>query len=482
MLTDDAHAGLWLDDGAPANEVAAAPAPPAAALAVFAQQVSRHPGLAHEPPRRALQAMIAELDTMIAGLLNFILHHQQFQALEASWRGLHHLVRNTETGPMLKIKVLNIGKAELARTLRKFRGTAWDQSPIFNRIYEDEYGQFGGEPYGVLLGDYAFDHRPEDVALLGDIARIAAAAHVPFMCAAAPSLMQMDNWCELANPRDLTRIFQTPEYAAWRSLREDEDSRYLGLCMPRMLGRLPYGNRTDPLDALAFEEDVETGGRDAYLWLNPAYAMAGNIARAFHLYGWCTRIRGIDRGGIVDDLPVLTFPTADGDTDRRCMTEITLSERREAELASVGLIPLVHRKNTAFACFISCQSLQRPLVYDDDDATANAVLSARLPYMFACCRFAHYLKCMVRDKVGSTMTRAQVQAWLTRWLMRYVDGSPATSSEEFKAAHPLQDARVVITEPADQPGRYEAKVFLRPHFQLEGLTVSLRIVSRLPAS
>jgi type VI secretion system protein ImpC len=314
------------------------------------------------------------------------------------------------------------------------------------------------------------------------MAQIAAAAHAPFIAAAAPSVMQMESWGELANPRDLTRIFQTPEYAAWRSLRESEDARYLGLCMPRFLARLPYGARTDPVEAFDFEEQTDGPDGSRHLWANAAYAMAANIAHAFEQYGWCVRIRGVDTGGIVEGLPVLSFPTADGAVDVKCSTEIALSERREAELAQAGLIPLVHRKHTGTAAFISAQSLQMPRQYDDPAATASANLSARLPYLFACCRFAHYLKCMVRDKVGSSMDKVQLSKWLQEWLLGYVDGAPDRSSEEWKAAHPLVNARVALLEKPDSPGHYEARFFLRPHYQLEGLTAVLRIVSRLPAA
>lgn len=431
--------------------------------------------------RRAMEAVAAAIDIEMTRQLNLVLHHPEFQAMEACWRGLHYLVRQCDTGTMLKIRVFDIGKRELGRTLRKFHGTAWDQSPIFKKIYEEEYGQLGGEPFGLLLADYEFDHRPEDVRILAGMAAIAAASHSPFVAAAAPSLLQMESWAELANPRDLTRILATPEYAAWRSLREAEDARYLGLVMPRMLARLPYGADTDPVDDFAFEEDVEGPDTSRYPWANAAYAFAANVARSFSLYGWCSRIHGIETGGIVEGLPVLRFPTHDGDTDLKCITEIALNERREAELARNGLIALVHRKNTDTAAFISAHSLQKPIDYEDEAATANAVMSARLPYLFASCRFAHYLKCMVRDKVGSTMSQVQLQEWLNDWLLNYVDGSPTTSSEEWKASHPLEEAMALIEETPDRPGHYEAKFFLRPHYQLEGLTVALRLVSRMPA-
>jgi type VI secretion system protein ImpC len=457
--------------------------PPAAWLANLARLILASPHRLDDRPqdhaRGMIEALIAEIDLTLSMQLNAILHAPEYQAMEATWRGLWMLVRSSDPDAGVKVKVLNIGKRDLLRDLRKFRGNAWDQSPIFKRIYEEEFGQFGGEPYGLLIGDYTFDHRPDDVLLLRDIAKIAAAAHAPFVAAAAPSLLQMESWTETANPRDLSRIFLTPEYVAWRALREEEDTRYLGLCMPRFLARLPYGAATDPLDAFAFEEDTEGADVNRLLWGNAAYAFATNAARAFAAYGWCVRIRGIDRGGVVEGLPVLRHPTADGDVDRRTVTEICLSERRDAELAACGLIPLLHRKNSDIAAFVSAQSLQKPQVYDDPESTANASLSARLPYLFACCRFAHYLKCMVRDKVGSMMTRPQLESWLSGWLMGYVDGAPASSTEEFKASHPLAQARVFLTDRDDAPGVFDAKFFLRPHYQLEGLTVALRLVSRV---
>jgi len=463
-----------------APRAASAEAPPPESLATLARLALARAFPSADPPRRIVEALIAEIDAAVGTQLNAILHAPEFQSLEASWRGVWMLASAADAEAGVKVKALDIGKRELTRTLRKFRGHAWDQSPIFRRIYDEEFGQLGGEPYALLIGDYAFDHRPDDVLLLRDLAKIAAAAHAPFIAAAMPSLLQMDVWAEIANPRDLSRIFLTPEYTAWRSLREEEDTRYLGLCMPRFLARLPYGAATDPVDGFAFEEQTEGEDLSRLLWANPAFAFGANAARAFAAYGWCVRIRGLDRGGVVEGLPVLHHPTADGDVDRRTVTEICISERRDAELASCGLIPLVHRKNTDVAAFIGAQSLQKPQVYEDPDATANANLAARLPYLLACCRFAHYLKCMVRDKVGSMMSSKQVESWLFSWLSGYVDGAPGSSTEEFKAAHPLADARVVVSDRDDSPGIYEAKFYLRPHYQLEGISVALRLVSRLP--
>jgi type VI secretion system protein ImpC len=265
-------------------------------------------------------------------------------------------------------------------------------------------------------------------------------------------------------------------------LRESDDARYLGLAMPRFLGRTPYGAKTDPVDAFDFEEDTEKADSNNYLWCNAAFAMATNINKSFKLYGWCSRIRGIESGGAVEGLPTHSFPTDDGGVDMKCPTEIAISDRREAELAKNGFMPLIHKKNSDFAAFIGAQSLQKPQEYEDPDATANANLAARLPYLFATCRFAHYLKCIVRDKIGSFKEQEDMQIWLNKWIRQYVDGDPRNSSEEVKARKPLAAAEVVVEADDSNPGYYRSRFYLRPHYQLEGLTVSLRLVSKLPSA
>ncbi|MDD2659031.1 MAG: type VI secretion system contractile sheath large subunit [Methylococcales bacterium] len=451
------------------------------AVHTLAEYVLKDSSFVSDDVLNSIQSIIAQIDKKIAEQINLVLHHEDFQKLEGSWRGLHYMVNNTETDEMLKIKVMNISKKELGKTLKKFKGTSWDQSPLFKKLYEEEFGQFGGEPFGCLTGDYYFDHSPQDVELLAQIAQISAASHSPFITGVAPSTLQMDSWSELANPRDLTKIFSTPDYAAWRSLRESEDSRYIGMAMPRFLSRLPYGAKTDPVDEFDFEEDTESANSSNYTWSNAAYAMATNINRSFKLYGWCSRIRGIESGGAVENLPVHSFPTDDGGVDMKCPTEIAISDRREAELAKSGFMPLIHKKNSDFAAFIGAQSLQKPAEYDDPDATANANLAARLPYLFATCRFAHYLKCIVRDKIGSFKERDDMQRWLNSWINNYVLQNPALATEEDKAIRPLSAAEVVVEEVEGNPGYYSSKFYLRPHYQLEGLTVSLRLTSKLPS-
>lgn len=451
------------------------------AVQQLAAQALQQTALISDDAVRTIETIIAEIDRKLSEQINLIIHHPDFQQLEGTWRGLSYLVNNTETDEMLKIRVLNLSKKDLTKTLKKYKGTAWDQSPLFKKMYEDEYGTPGGEPYGCLVGDYSFDHTPQNVQILDGMAKIAAAAHAPFISAADPGLMNMDTWQELGNPRDLTKILQTAEYAPWRSLRDSDDSRYIGLTMPRFLSRLPYGAKTDPVEEFDFEEDIEGADHSKYCWANSAFAMAVNINRAFKFFGWCSQIRGAESGGMVEGLPCHTFPTDDGGVDMKCPTEIAITDRREAELAKNGLMPLSHWKNTDYAVFVGAQSLHKPAQYDDPDATANANLGARLPYLFAICRFAHYLKCIVRDKVGSFMERADMEKWLNNWIVQYVTTDP-TASQSVKARYPLSAAEVVVEDIEGNPGYYSAKFYLRPHYQLEGLTVSLRLVSKLPSA
>lgn len=452
-----------------------------AAVQTLAQQALSATALISDNAINTIEAIIAEIDKKLTEQINLIIHHEDFTKLEGAWRGLSHLVNNTETDEYLKIRVLNISKKDVAKTLKKFKGTAWDQSPLFKKIYEEEFGMPGGQPFGALIGDYYFDHSPPDIEFLQGMAQIAAAAHAPFFAAAAPTLMNMESWRELGDPRDLTKIFLTPEYASWRSLRESDDAMYLGLTMPRFLARIPYGSKTNPVEEFAFEEDITGNDHNKYVWSNAAYAMGTNITRSFKTYGWCSRIRGAESGGMVEGLPVHSFPTDDGGVDMKCPTEIAITDRREAELGANGFLPLSHWKNTDYAVFVGAQSLNKPQQYEDPDATANANLAARFPYLFATCRFAHYLKCIVRDKIGSFKEREDMKNWLTKWINQYVTTDP-TASEDAKARRPLAAAEVVVDDVAGNPGYYSAKFYLRPHYQLEGLTVSLRLVSKLPSA
>jgi type VI secretion system protein ImpC len=430
---------------------------------------------------RFIQAQIAEIDRQLTTQLNLIMHHPDFQKLEGAWRGLHHLCNNTDTDEMLQIKFINISKQELGKVLEDYEGALWDQSPIFKKIYTNEYSQLGGHPYGCLIGDFYFDNSPSDVALLGNLANICAAAHVPFIAAAAPSLFDMQSWQELMDPADLTKKTNNVAYAKWTSLRKSEDSRYLALTLPRVLARLPFGSKTKKVEAFDFEEEVAGTDHHRYCWMNAAYAMGVNINRSFKLYGWCTRIRGVESGGTVTNLPVHTFPTDDGGVAMKCPTEIAIDQRREAELGSLGLMPLIHRKNTDLATFIGAQTLKLPEQYYDPDATANANLSARLTYLFAACRFAHFLKKLTYDKIGTFKERESLQRYLQEWITNYVDNNPDFSSDETKAERPLRQAEVTVESVPGNPGYYNARFYLRPHYELEGVNIGLSLVSRLPS-
>ena len=429
-----------------------------------------------------IEAMIAKLDEKLSEQMNEILHAPEFQQLESAWRGLNYLVFNSETDATLKIRVLNVGKTELYRHLKSYPGARWDQSPLFKAVYESEFGTLGGEPYGALVADYAFSHAPTDVQLVRDLSKIASASMAPLIAGADPNLMRMDSWTELMNPRDLSKVMDTPDYAAWRGLRDADDSRYVALCLPRVLARLPYGSKSEPIEEFAFEEDTDGHTGEKYSWMNAAYAMAVNINRAFKEYGWTVQIRGVESGGEVVNLPTHTFPTDDGGVDLKCPTEIAITDRREAELSKAGLISIIHRKNTDKAAFIGAQSVYKPKSYIKPEATASDVLSARIPYMFAVSRFAHYLKCMVRDKIGSSREKDQLEKWLNSWITLYVDGDPKNSSEEVKARKPLAAAKITVIPDEERPGQYRASVFLRPHFQLEGMDIGMSLVASLPES
>ncbi len=428
-----------------------------------------------------IDEMIARLDEKLSAQINEILHAGEFQQIESAWRGLHYLVFNSETDTSLKLRVMNVSKQELYKDLRMYPDAKWDQSPLFKAVYEQEYGTLGGQPFGTLVADYHFDHSAVDVRLLRDLSKVAAAAHAPMITGAAPTLLGMDAWTELTNPRDLSKIFDTPDYAAWKSLRDSVDSRYVGLCMPRVLARQPYGAKSQPVEEFAFEEETDGHTGKKFAWMNAAYAMAVNINRAYKEWGWTVRIRGVQSGGEVVNLPTHTFPTDDGGVDLKCPTEIAISDRRENELSKSGLLPLIHRKNTDKAAFIGAQSLYRPKKYDKEEATASDNLSSRIPYMFAVSRFAHYLKCMVRDQIGETKERQELERWLQSWINLYVDADPANSSVMVKARKPLAAARVDVFEDVENPGFYGARFYLRPHFQLEGMDIGMSLVSRLPA-
>ena len=426
-----------------------------------------------------LNERIAEIDRLLSLQLNEVMHNAEFQRLEATWRGLKYLLNQTETSTMLKIKVLNVKKNDLLKDLAK--APEFDQSALWKKVYDEEFGVFGGAPFGALLGDYDFGRGGQDIDLLEKISQVAAASHAPFITAASPEMFNLESFTQLDSPRDLAKIFENTEYAKWKAFRETEDSRYVALTAPRMLLRDPYGKTTVPVEAFDYEEGVDGSTHENYLWGNSAWALGARITQAFAQYGWCATIRGVESGGLVEGLPVHNFRTDSGDIAMKCPTETPITDRREKELADLGFVPLVHAKGTPNAAFFSVQSAQKPKVYDKPAATANARISAQLPYIFAVSRFAHYLKAMMRDKIGGFMSRTQAERFLNNWINNYTIAND-DAGFELKARHPLKEARIEVAEVPGKPGAYRAVAFLRPHFQLDELGVSLRLVADLPAA
>ncbi|PPD21477.1 MAG: type VI secretion system contractile sheath large subunit [Methylomonas sp.] len=447
-------------------------------IAEFANQILQGSVIVSDNLAATIDARIAQLDQLISRQLNEILHAPEFQKLESSWTGLNYLVKNTSSSQNLKIKMINIAKKDLVKDFQV--ALDFDQSVMFKKIYEEEFGTFGGSPFGALIGDYEITRQPSDMYLIEQMSHIAAAAHAPFITSASPELFGLETFSDLGKPRDLSKIFDTLEYAKWRTFRESEDSRYVGITLPRFLGRLPY----DPKDGMTVEgfnfvEDVDGSNHDKYLWCNAAYAFGSKLTKAFEDFGWCAAIRGVEGGGLVEDLPTHTFKTDEGDVALKCPTEIAITDRREKELSDLGFISLVHCKDTDYAAFFGAQSAQKAKKYNTDAANANAVLSTQLQYIFAVSRIAHYMKAIMRDKVGSFVAASNVEDFLNRWLTQYVllDDN---ATQEQKAQFPLREATVQVSEVSGKPGVYRAVSFLRPHFQLDELSVSLRLVAELP--
>ncbi len=433
---------------------------------------------------RTFDKAVAAIDAKMSAQLNAIMHDPKFLKLEGSWRGLHYLVQNSETGTSLKLRVLNISKRELGRDLS--RAIEFDQSQLFKKIYENEFGTPGGEPYGAMIGDYEWTNHPDDIETLRLMSNISAGAFAPFITAAGAGMFGFDSWTELSKPRDLAKIFDTVEYTKWRSFRDSEDSRFVNLVMPRVISRLPYGKATKPIDEFEYEEapmdkrgKAQAMDHEFYCWSNAAYVMGARLTDAFARNGFCTAIRGAEGGGKVENLPTHVFTSDDGDIDTKCPTEIGITDRREFELSNQGFLPLCHYKNTDYAVFFGGQTAQKPKKYDRPEATANAAISARLPYIMATSRFAHYLKVMARDKIGSFMEASNVETWLNRWIQNYVNPN-VDAGQDMKARFPLREAKVEVKEIPGKPGSYNAVAYLRPWLQMEELTTSLRMVASIP--
>jgi type VI secretion system protein ImpC len=443
----------------------------------FVEQVLKGSMTVSKDAEAMITARIAEIDRMVSLQLNEVLHNASFQKLEGTWRGLRYLMDQSETSDKLKIRILNATKNELLRDLQ--RAPEFDQSALFKKVYEEEFGVFGGAPFAALVGDYEFGRGPEDIDLLERVSKVAAAAHAPFLTAANPEMLNLDSFTSIDAPRDMAKIFDNTEYAKWKSFRASEDSRYVGLALPHILMRLPYGKGGVSVDAFNYQEGVDGSDHSKYLWGNAAYALAARLTGAFAHYGWCAAIRGVEGGGLVEGLPTHNFTTDSGDIALKCPTESPITDRREKELADLGFIPLVHCKGTDYAAFFSVQSAQKAKMYDKDAANANARLSTQLPYILAISRFAHYMKSMMRDKIGGFMSRKECEDFLNTWILQYVVGNDDVAAE-VKARKPLRDAKIEVVDVPGKPGAYRAVAFLKPHFQLDELTISLRLVADLP--
>ena len=425
-----------------------------------------------------LDARVAELDRLISDQLSEVMHSADFQKLESTWTGLHYLCKHTSTGAGMKIQVFNATKKELVKDFKT--AIDFDQSALFKKVYEEEFGTFGGAPFGALVGDFEIGRGAEDMYFVEQMSHVAAASHAPFLSAASAELFGLEGFTDLGKPRDLSKVFDTVDYAKWKSFRESEDARYVGLTLPHFLGRLPFNPKDGmTVEGFNFVENVDGSDHSRYLWVNAAYALGARLTAAFENFGWCAAIRGVEGGGLVEDLPTHTFKTDEGEVALKCPTEIAITDRREKELSDLGFIPLVHCKNTDYAAFFAVQSAQKAKKYDSDAANANAVLSAQLQYIFSVCRIAHYLKAMMRDKIGSFASAGNVEEFLNRWIRQYVVEDD-NASQETKAAYPLREASVQVSEIPGRPGVYRAVAFVRPHFQLDELSVSLRLVAELP--
>lgn len=448
------------------------------AIDAFVSQVVQPGMVVSKDVEANIKHWIAEIDKKMSVQLNEILHQEDFQKLEGTWRGLNYLVKQSETGTELKIRVLNCTKKDLFKDLEK--AVEFDMSTTFKKIYTEEYGQLGGQPYGMLVGDFDFGRHPEDISLLKMMSNVAAASHAPFVSAASHTMFNLNDYTELSNPRDLAKIFDSVDYAAWKSFRESEDSRFVALTMPRVLARLPYGEAFTKTEGFNYEENVDGRNHDEYCWMNSAWAYAARVTDSFAKYGWLMKTRGVEGGGKVEGLPVHTFTSDDGDITMKCPTEVPIPDRREFELSNLGFMPLLHSKNSDFAAFLGAQSCQKPKTYFDPDANANAELSAKFNLMMCVSRFAHYLKVMARDKIGSMMEADECEKWLNEWIQNYVASDPSMLGDEGKAKYPLKEAKVEVREIKGRPGYYSAVAYLRPHFQLEGIDASLRLVANVP--
>jgi type VI secretion system ImpC/EvpB family protein len=425
---------------------------------------------------------LAEIDHLVNEQLNAILHHPRFQALEASWRGLEMLVEaNVREGTnQIRTRFLNISWREIHRDFQ--RANDFDNSQIFRKVYEDEFGTPGGIPFSVLIGDYEIHPRPtpehpfDDIAILGHIAGVAAAAFCPFVCGAAPAMFGVDNFLELQQTVDLGQGFQLPEFTKWRTLRKHDDARFLGIAMPRILMRAPYELKDTP--GLNFTETTVADHLGKYLWGNAAYAWATVLMRTFATSGWLADIRGVERnrdgGGLVTNLASISFRTDRKGVALRSSTDLMITDQQESGLAKLGFLPICKCYDTEYSAFYSSQSIQEPMSYDTAVSTANANISTMMQYMLCVSRFAHYLKVIARDIVGSAIKPDELQTILDRWIKDYVTPDDH-ARPEIKAKRPLRQADITVSQDPGKSGSYQCTFSLLPHYQLDDLSAAIRL-------
>ncbi len=447
-----------------------------AALRVFVQSISDSSVTVDKIDKTLLDQQIGAIDEKISRQLDEILHHQEFQTLESTWRGLKFMVDRTNFRKNVKIEMLDVSKEALQQDFEDSPETI--QSGLYRHVYTQEYDTPGGEPVSAIVSAYEFDSKPQDIALLQNLSKVASSAHCPFIGSVGPAFFRKPEIKELPGIEDLSNYMDRAEFIKWRAFRETEEARYVGLVLPRFLLRLPYSHETAPLKEFNYTESVTGEQHDRYLWGNASFAFATNMIRSFQDHGWCVQIRGPESGGKVEDLPIHLYDVGRGN-QMKIPTEILIPETREFEFANQGFIPLSFYKNRNYACFFSANSIQKPQVYDDPNVTANSRINSRLPYIFLTSRLAHYLKVIQRENIGATKNAAMLETELNNWIKQLVT-EMKNPSAELAAERPLSAANVTVSELEDNPGFFKVGLSVKPHFQVEGIDVNLQLVSQMP--
>jgi type VI secretion system protein ImpC len=472
------QAGVDIQDFKDPTSIAEKPkgAMVAAALRVFIDAVAQLEKPVERIDKHLLDGMIASLDSKMSDQLNEILHHENFQQLESSWRGLKFVIDRTDFRKNVRIEMIDISKTALRASFED--APELIQSGLYKHVYNGAYDQPGADPYGAMVSNFEFDNSAPDITLMQEIAKVSSAAHCPFLGAIGPKFFgkkSMEDWKRIP---DLNAWMETADYIKWRSFRESEDSRYIGLTFPRFLLRLPYGPDTAPVKSFNYQENVKGPDHEKYLWGNSAFAFATNLIRAYTNDGWCVQIRGPQAGGAVDNLPVHVYDVGKG-KQAKIPTEVPVDETLEFACANLGFIPFSHYQGRDYACFFSANSTQKPAIYEQPEATANSRINARLPYIFLASRIAHYLKVIQRENIGTTKDRLKIEQDLNEWIRTLVTEMKNPSEEQI-AKHPLRAAQVRVYDIEENPGFFRVEMMIMPHFQIEGMDISLSLVGKLP--